>query len=162
MKIITPIKEIEINNENIGSDIKASIFLAGTIDNGESKNWQDEVIKEINVNLPNLTIYNPRRDNWIENATEEEQMEQIAWEQKYLRLSDIIIMVLLDDSKSPISLLELGQYSNSGKLVVCCTEKFYRYYNVKWICKDRDIILVNTNNQKEIADIILVAYGLKS
>lgn len=144
------------------NDLKLSVFLAGTIDNGESNNWQEKVIKEINVTLPNLTIYNPRRDDWNKDATEKEQMDQITWEQKYLKESDLIILVLLDDSKSPISLMELGQYSNSNKIVVCCTEKFYRYYNVKWICKDRDIILINTNNPKEIADIILVAYGLKS
>ena len=163
MKIVTPI-EIKETADGIDKEVnntKISVFLAGTIDDGSSKNWQNEVISEINSNisLPYLTIYNPRRDNWGENVTEEEQMKQIDWEQKYLKESDLIIMVLLDNSKSPISLMELGQYSNSGKLVVCCTEKFYRYHNVKWMCNNRDIILINTNDIKEIAKIILVAVG---
>ena len=161
MKIVTPIeiKETADGIDNEVNNTKISVFLAGTIDDGSSKNWQNEVISEINSNisLPYLTIYNPRRDNWDKNVTEEEQMKQIDWEQKYLKESDLIIMVLLDNSKSPISLMELGQYSNSGKLVVCCTEKFYRYNNVKWMCNNRDIILINTNDIKEIAKIILVA-----
>ncbi len=163
MKTVTPteIKETADGIDKEVNNTEISIFLAGTIDDGSSKNWQNEVISEINSNisLPYLTIYNPRRDNWDENVTEEEQMKQIDWEQKYLKESDLIIMVLLDNSKSPISLMELGQYSNSGKLVVCCTEKFYRYHNVKWMCNNRDIILINTNDIKEIAKIILVAVG---
>lgn len=38
------------------------------------------------------------------------------------------------DSKSPITLLELGLFAKSGKLYVVCTEGFYRYDNVRITC----------------------------
>ena len=51
-------------------------------------------------------------------------------------------MVLLDDSKSPISLLELGLYAETKKLVVFCTPNFYRWDNVRLTCEKYNIELV--------------------
>ena len=44
------------------SDNYISIFLAGTIDSGNSVNWQQEIINNLQeYDLQNLIIYNPRR-----------------------------------------------------------------------------------------------------
>ena len=94
------------------------VFLAGTIDMGNSENWQEEVIKLFNGPLlkeMGFTIYNPRR---IEGLKSEDQEEQIQWELNHLDKADTILMNLLPSSKSPISLLEFGLYAKSGKLVV--------------------------------------------
>ena len=111
MIIITP-EEIKNKGENkIGAK---SVFLAGTIDNVDSLNWQDKTIIElINLGVKNLEVFNPRREHWNPNPTKEEMEKQIKWEQEHLDKADIIVMVLLDDSKSPISLLELGLYANT-------------------------------------------------
>ena len=63
--------------------------------------------------------------------TKEDMEKQIKWEQNHLDSADVIAMVLLDDSKSPISLLEMGLYAKSKKLIVFCTPEFYRYDNVR-------------------------------
>ena len=70
VKIVYPNEE-EILNNNFNNQIVHSVFLAGTIDNGNSKNWQKEVIEEFrNINLPyNLDIYNPRVKEWNPNST---------------------------------------------------------------------------------------------
>ena len=107
------------------------VFLAGTIDMGNSENWQEEVIKLFNGPLlkeMGFTIYNPRR---IEGLKSEDQEEQIQWELNHLDKADTILMNLLPSSKSPISLLEFGLYAKSGKLVVVCPKEFYRYSNVR-------------------------------
>jgi len=116
-----------------------SVFLAGTIDNGDSSNWQEDLInkcKDLNV-----TFFNPRRKEWIQNPTSEDMEKQIKWEQEHLDSADIIIMCLLDNSKSPISLLELGLYPQSGKLLVFCNKAFYRYDNVRLTCQKYNIPL---------------------
>lgn len=127
-----------------------SVFLAGTIDNGNSSNWQEELIEKCR-NL-DVTFYNPRRKEW--NTTLEEMGYQIKWEQDHLDRADIIIMCLLDDSKSPISLLELGLYAQSGRLKVFCNPEFYRYTNVKLTCQKYKIPLysVNLDNMKTIIE----------
>jgi hypothetical protein len=130
-----------------------SVFLAGTIDDGQSANWQRELINKTYSELPdNMIVFNPRRDNWNKNADVYTLREQINWEQEHLLNSSIIVMVLLDDSKSPVSLMELGEFCDSQKIVVFCTENFYRFENVKDLCERFEIPLFETNDINEIAD----------
>jgi len=119
------------------------IFLAGTIEMGNSEDWQSQV-EEALINT-GYTLLNPRRDEWDsswEQKIENPQFyQQVNWELDALDKSEIIIMNLLPDSKSPISLLELGLYANSGKLLVCCPEGFWRKGNVEVVCERYDIPL---------------------
>ena len=132
-----------------------SVFLAGTIDNGDSLNWQDKVIIEL-INLGiECEVFNPRREHWNPNPTKEEMEKQIKWEQDHLDSADVIAMVLLDDSKSPISLLELGLYAKSKKLIVFCTPNFYRWDNVRLTCEKYNIELVQDTNTLIIANKII-------
>lgn len=155
MNIIFPNKSIHIQGEECDCE-DFSIFLAGTIDNGKSTDWQQQLIDNISDRVPDsLTIYNPRRDNWDDNADIDTLRDQIDWEQKHLEICGIIVMVLLDDSKSPISLMELGEFCDSQKIMVFCTEKFYRFENVNDLCKRFQIPLYKTNDIKEISDKVL-------
>jgi len=152
MIIITP---EEIVNKGANKLNTKSIFLAGTIDNGESLNWQDNVIIEL-INLGvSCEVFNPRRKHWNPNPTKEEMEKQIKWEQEHLDKADVIIMVLLDDSKSPISLLELGLYANTKKLIVFCTPNFYRWDNVRLTCEKYNIELVQDLHPLIIANKII-------
>lgn len=51
---------------------------------------------------------------------------------------------ILPESKSPITLLELGLHARSGKLLVICPEKFYRYDNVRITCQKYNILMFNS------------------
>ena len=124
MKIIKPNSPIQVIDG-------ISIFLAGTIDNGKSINWQlemEDILKDYNV-----TLLNPRRDNWNPNSRAE-MVKQINWEMDNLDKCDVIFMNILEESLSPITLLELGLYANSGKMIVSCHEEFWRKINVDVVC----------------------------
>jgi hypothetical protein len=123
-----------------------SIFLAGSIDMGNAADWQREVCtyfvkKEVN-------IFNPRRNDWDnswEQTIENPQFnEQVNWELQAMEKADIIIMNFLPNSKSPITLLELGLQAASKKLLVCCPNTFYRSGNVHIVCKNYNIPLFKT------------------
>ena len=136
------------------------IFLAGTIDMGNSDDWQKIIVKNLadafskNESLlleSNIVVFNPRRDTndakvFYENMGEnyDAVRYQIMWEQERLDEADIIFMNILPDSYSPITLMELGLYANSGKLIVCCPEKFYRFCNVEITCNKYNIPLYTT------------------
>ena len=153
MIIITP---EEIKNKGANKIGAKSVFLAGTIDNGNSLNWQDKTIIElINLGVKNLEVFNPRREHWNPNPTKEEMENQIKWEQDHLDKADVIAIVLLDDSKSPISLLELGLYAKSNKLIVFCTPNFYMWDNVRLTCKKYHIELVQDTHPTIIANKII-------
>ena len=51
------------------------------------------------------------------------------------------------NTKSPISLLELGLYATSKKLHVICPKGFWRKGNVDIICKKYDIPIYETINE---------------
>ena len=153
MIIITP--EEVVNKEANKIGVK-SVFLAGTIDNGNSLNWQDKTIIElINLGVKDLEVYNPRREHWNPNPSKEDMEYQIKWEQDHLDKADVIAMVLLDDSKSPISLLEMGLYAKTGKLIVFCTPNFYRWDNVRLTCEKYHIELVQDIHPTIIANKII-------
>ena len=116
-----------------------TVFLAGTIDDGNSTNWQEELINM--CQCKDIVFFNPRRKEWLGDLSKEELEYQIKWEQEHLDSADIIIMCLLDNSKSPISLLELGLYAQSGKLMVFCNKAFYKYDNVRLTCQKYNIPL---------------------
>jgi len=128
--IIKPPTSIEVDNNF------KSCFLAGTIDGGFSQNWQNKVSEKLSDYA--INIYNPRRDkwegSWEQNINNIDLKNQINWELDALEKSDYILMNILGDSKSPITLLELGMFIKSGKLLVSCPKEFYRYGNIQVMC----------------------------
>ena len=130
------IKEIQPRSED-QNPVGHKIFLAGTIEMGNSIDWQRMVVNHIAENgfggHEDITIFNPRRDEWPNDRNE--LVFQINWEQDRLYEADQIIMFLAPGTTSPISLLELGEFSNSGKISVICPEEFYRYDNVMVMCE---------------------------
>jgi len=52
-----------------------------------------------------------------------------------LEMADTILLYFDPKTKSPISLLELGLFAKSGKMMVCCPEGFWRKGNVDIVCE---------------------------
>ena len=57
---------------------------------------------------------------------------------------DIIFMYFSPETKSPISLLELGMHAASEKMIVCCPDEFWRKGNVDIVCSRHNIPVYNT------------------
>jgi len=134
------------------NNISPSFFLAGTIENGNSTPWQFEIAdyaKEIGA-----TVFNPRREKWDPNASSAEIENQINWELEHMERADYIIMNILPDSKSPISLLEFGLYAKEGKLFVFCPKNFYRFDNVRVTCERYGVKLYSIDNYSNNMDEI--------
>jgi hypothetical protein len=111
----------------------ATIFLAGTIDGGNSIDWQAEAASLLEAGMKNCILYNPRQKEW--HPEREGEMDyQVGWELGHLEKADFILMNFLPGSQSPITLLELGLFARSGKLHVVCPKEYYRYDNVRITC----------------------------
>lgn len=136
------------------------IFLGGSIEQGKAINWQDKIAKLCELEKVNVTIFNPRRDDWdstwVQDPTPGTQFhEQVTWELNRQDESDIIIYYFDAKTKSPITLLELGLYATQKDktVIVFCPEEFYRYGNVKIVC-DKYNISCFTNEAKFLKFII--------
>lgn len=128
---------------------KLSIFLAGSIEMGVAVDWQSKIEEELKDF--NVTIFNPRRDNW-DNSWEQsihnkQFREQVEWELDHLDKADIILMYFDENTKSPISLLELGLYASSGKLILYCPEGFWRKGNVDIVANRYNITQVGSMDE---------------
>lgn len=122
----------EPSEEEIRSGYYVTIFLAGTIDMGNSENWQAALVETFSSSEGRYILYNPRRDTFT--STPEEMEYQVNWELDHLEKSQIIIMNILGSSNSPVTLLEMGLFMKSGKLLVACEPDYYRHTNVLLTC----------------------------
>ena len=123
-----------------------SVFLAGSIEQGKAVDWQREIVPLIDRS--DLVVLNPRRDQWdssleqdISNPTFRGQVE---WELDAMDSADVIAMYFDVNTKSPITLLELGLHARSGKMIVACPEGYWRRGNVQVMCARYGISLVET------------------
>lgn len=124
-----------------------TVFLAGSIEMGTAEDWQTRVTSALQT-IPDLTILNPRRDEW--DASWEQTIsnpvfrEQVEWELDAQDLATLIVMYFAPSTKAPITLLELGLFAASDKLIVCCPDGYWRKGNVEVVCDRYEIPLVDT------------------
>jgi hypothetical protein len=136
-----------------------SVFLAGSIELGSAENWQ--TFLEEKLSGIDILILNPRRDDWdaswLQRKTNPKFREQVEWELTAMEQANIIAMYFEPNTKSPVSLLELGLFARSGKMVVCCPEGFWRKGNVDIVCEKYAVRQVEALN--DLAEYILRIAG---
>lgn len=139
MNVLTPPQRVMVNEEVV-------VFLAGSIEMGAAKEWQQEAIDMFHDKIPeaqrsNYIILNPRRPDWDSSwkqVYEDPQFyQQVTWELNGLRKSSFIIMYFDPSTKSPISLLELGAFHD--KAIVVCPDGFWRKGNVDIFCEEFNV-----------------------
>lgn len=143
MKLITspePLPEVRPDVLSHPTDAdRPYIFLAGSIEQDKAVDWQKQARSQLG-DLPG-TIFNPRRAEWDASWGEDDPRfkEQVYWELQAMYQADIIMMHFEPETMSPITLLELGLYCDSGKLYVSCPKGYWRRGNVRIICDSMGI-----------------------
>lgn len=131
----------------LSSNLPQVVFLAGSIENGTAERWQDKVLAFLAHN--DALIFNPRRDDWdsswVAEASNPKFAEQVNWELDALEAADLVLFYFDPNTKSSITLLELGLMASENKqIVVCCPQGFWRKGNVDIVCKRHDIKQVDS------------------
>ncbi len=129
------------------------IFLAGSIEMGVAEKWQDRICKDLNDF--DILLLNPRRDDWDSSWTQEASdpqfSKQVNWEQDQMLEADIVVFYFDPQTKSPITLLELGlslarDYLHQN-ILVCCPDGYWRKGNVDIVCKRAGITVLNSYSE---------------
>lgn len=95
-------------------ELGRSVFLAGSIEQDIASRWQS--VMETMLSDTPITILNPRRDAW--DASWEQSIdsphfrEQVEWELTGMHHADLIAMYFDPNTKSPITLMELGLHAS--------------------------------------------------
>lgn len=122
------------------------VFLGGSIEMGNAEDWQTGM-GEFFTN-EKWGVFNPRRldwdSSWEQKFTDPNFSQQVNWELNALDMADLILLYFVPNTKSPISLLELGLYADSKKIYVVCPNGFWRKGNVDIVCNRKNIPLFET------------------
>ena len=110
------------------------VFLGGTIDMGNSDDWQTSVIDQCKDY--DVDFYNPRRadwdSTWKQSIDDENFNAQVRWELDHINECDVLVFVILADSKSPITLMEIGIAAGlNQRVLICCEQGYWRRGNVE-------------------------------
>jgi len=145
-------KNIEINEANVikapgdTEGIEDGVFLAGSIEMCKATDWQKEIedkLKDFDV-----TLFNPRRDdwdsNWEQSIDNPEFNEQVVWELDSLDKAKKIVFYMDKDTKSPITLMELGLHAKDSNRCVYCPDGFWKKGNVDIVCKRHNVPMVDS------------------
>jgi len=97
---------------------RADVFLAGGIMGAD--NWQPRAVEMLSDT--DVVAYNPRRS---EPFTRDMHEFQVRWEYDALRNSDSIIFWFPPETLCPITLFELGVWSNTDKPIYVGTHPDY-------------------------------------
>lgn len=126
-----------------------SVFLAGSIEQGKAELWQDQIIKSLADK--HVTIFNPRRDewnaDWVQSIENPDFTEQVNWELDALELSDIVVFYFDPNTKSPITLFELGFFFRVKKIIICCPPGFWRKGNIEVFAKRYNVALYESKTE---------------
>jgi len=158
MKVFKP-PHFENSSEYEGK----KVFLGGSIEMGKAKDWQTEI--QNTFKKDKVSFFNPRRDDWDnswEQTIEDDNFRgQVMWELDHLLSADIVVFFIQGDTKSPISLMEIGllalpHQNKEMKMLICCEEKFFRRGNIEVMAYKFDIPLVATLDElkKELKKLL--------
>ncbi|UTC28992.1 nucleoside 2-deoxyribosyltransferase-like protein [Brevundimonas phage vB_BpoS-Marchewka] len=144
---------------------KATVFLAGTIDMGDSLDWQEKASTVIGPIAE--IIYNPRRpawdSSWEQTIDSEAFNNQAHWELDMIERADFVLVNYLPGSQSPVTMAEFGLCCalKPRQTIVCCPQGFWRKGNIDImgerygipVYEDLDRALVDLNRRLELASL---------
>lgn len=130
---------------SIDLDPFTKIFLGGSIEMGTAENWQERLTRELKDFK--VVLLNPRRDDWDssweQSISNDKFREQVLWELRAQKNANLRVYYFDPNTKSPITLLELGLYKDR-KNIVCCPDGYWRKGNVEIVCLKYGIPFVHT------------------
>lgn len=152
-RVIVPPESIDFD------DPRPLVFLSGSFENTSGEPWRQRVIGEL-ADTP-VVLLNPQREDWDSsfwNRDEDDPQfdHHLSWSFDALAYAEMVAFYFDPQTKSPVSLLELGLVAAAMKMssvpVVCCPPGFYRRASVQKVCELYTLNMVNTLEEL-IADI---------
>lgn len=101
-----------------------TVFLAGGITC--CPDWQAEIMDMLKFH--DLRLLNPRRDDFDYNDSAMAK-RQIEWEYRHLRMCSTVLFWFPEETLCPITLFELGVYSDCN-IVVGCHPNYARKFDI--------------------------------
>lgn len=138
-----------------------SVFFAGSIEMGAAEPWQEELAQKLSgFSDDELIVYNPRRPDWDSSWTQDpaegtQFYDQVTWELDHIDKADLVVFYFDPNTKSPITLLELGTcLAKQKSVLVYCPEEYFRHGNVYLTCQHYDQQWQVYKNKREFFNVV--------
>ncbi|GAB5417556.1 MAG: hypothetical protein Crog4KO_08280 [Crocinitomicaceae bacterium] len=113
------------------SSDKSFVFLAGSMGKDEHGTWRERIMSDLSGKF---LFLDPTCHNHA-SLDADGMKKHIQWELDAMEMADTILLHFLPESESPISLVELGLYTFTDKLIVVCPKEFYKYNYLYVLCE---------------------------
>jgi hypothetical protein len=162
---------------NVGDQIPQGdyikIYLAGSEDlNPSNEKWQDKLCNAM-VTLTDgpgaISVFKGK--NWMfinpmmapqmdptPSMLNPEFVNKLTWQTDMMNAADGIFLNFLKRSVSPLPLYTFGLTVNCGKLVVRCSEEYFQYGLVSFMCGRHSVPLLP--NKSTVKDVIWAFFSL--
>lgn len=145
---------------------KIDVFLAGSIEMGKAADWQTMLGFILSGEDSVGCVFNPRRrdwdSSWEQTPSNPNFLEQVNWELDHIEKADIVFFNFVPDTKSPITLAELGLVLGKGiPAIVCCPKEYWRAGNVEIMCRREGVMLFD-DYEKSVEHLISTLDNLYS
>lgn len=116
---------------------------------GTAEHWQKRIANDLGHQKRLMYVFDPRRDDWDssweQNIHNDQFNTQVSWELEHIEKADLVVFYFDKNTKSPITLLELGLVAGRGqRAIVFCPEGFWRKGNVDIVCDRYSIPMAET------------------
>ncbi len=128
---------------------KLFVFLAGSMGGDENGTWRERIMSDLR---DEFVFLDPTCHNHA-SLDADGMKKHIQWELDAMELADSILLRFLPESESPISLIELGLYTFTDKLIVVCPKAFYKYNYLNVLCEKYNTPFLD--NMEEAKDYLL-------
>lgn len=111
------------------------VFLAGTSEHFGESGWREGVVESLEK--VGAVIVSPRPAGGCDYGaeTELELENRKDWERQAMDSADYILFNFVPGRESSVSLMELGLYASTRKLVVSCPQGYSRLSSVRHTCR---------------------------
>lgn len=138
------------------------VFTAGSIEMGAAEHWQERLVHAFD-DEDHIAFFNPRRDDWdsswVQSIDNPQFNEQVTWELEHIDYCDAVVFYFDPNTKSPITLLELGlvaglrreqNWRANKPVIVFCPEGYWRKGNVDIVCDKFNLTRVSSWKDLEL------------
>ncbi len=151
------------------SNDSIKLYLAGTMDFSQANtDWQTKFIEGLTKCVDpyrGLLMYKntqwiifnphvlPQNGSMPPNLDNPEFVATMGWRMSMMDMADVVFVNIMNKSKSPIPILELGSLISSGKLVVRCGEEHMIYSQIRLYCEKYQVPLLT--GKTSVKDVLL-------
>ena len=147
--------QVVYTGEDAPTSYKKSIFLVGPTPRNQSvQSWRPAMLQTLKNAGYDGVVFSPE---WRSGIFSNSYEEQVSWEQKHLRMADLIVAWVpreLNHMPAFTTNVEFGTYLDSGKLVYGRPDNSPKNTYLDWLYQDRELGPIHNSMESITQEVV--------